>query len=91
MERGISLFKFHNSRIGAGKKIITTNQEIEKFPFYNANNIFVINRENIQLEKMFFQTPYKEIDRETYDKFSLEGFLYNIFVNPETDYWRKSM
>ena len=41
--------------------------------------------------EMFFQTPYKEIDRETYDKFSLEGFLYNIFVNPETDYWRKSM
>ncbi len=88
-QRGLTLRTFE--ALGAGKKIITTNQEIEKFPFYNANNIFVINRENIQLEKMFFQTPYKEIDRETYDKFSLEGFLYNIFVNPETDYWRKSM
>ncbi|CAM3772607.1 lipopolysaccharide biosynthesis protein [Elizabethkingia anophelis] len=88
-QRGLTLRTFE--ALGAKKKIITTNQEIKKFPFYNENNVFVIDRTNIRLNKSFFETPYQKVDKETYKKFSLEGFLYNIFINPEQDYWNKSL
>ncbi|MEK5777604.1 lipopolysaccharide biosynthesis protein, partial [Acinetobacter nosocomialis] len=37
--------------IGAGKKLITTNTNIKEYPFYNANNIFIISRDELVLEK----------------------------------------
>ncbi|MFV0194098.1 hypothetical protein OBJ93_01325 [Empedobacter falsenii] len=84
-QRGLTLRTFET--LGAGKKLITTNQEIKKFPFYNSNNILVIDRSNIKLEKEFFETSYKEVDNEILIKYSLEGLLYNVFIDPEKEYW----
>lgn len=84
-QRGLTLRTFE--ALGASKKIITTNPEIKKFAFYNPNNILVIDRKNIQLNLEFFKSPYKKIQDKTLDKFSLEGFLYNIFIDPEVEYW----
>ncbi|MFH4210110.1 lipopolysaccharide biosynthesis protein, partial [Acinetobacter baumannii] len=37
--------------IGAGKKLITTNLNIKEYPFYNSDNIFIISRDKLVLEK----------------------------------------
>lgn len=42
------------------EKLITTNKEIKKYPFYNSNNIFVIDRNNIQLDENFFKQNMKK-------------------------------
>ena len=75
--------------IGAKRKIITTNSEISKYPFYNEKNILIINRNDIKLNLDFFEGDYKELDTKLYDKFSLEGWLFNIFVDAEEPFWNK--
>lgn len=65
--------------IGAQTKIITTNQHIKTYDFYNPNNILCVDRENIEIENEFFDTDYESLDDETYHKYSLEGWLEEVF------------
>jgi len=77
--------------IGAQKKMITTNKEIKKYNFYNKNNIFVIDREELSLELDFFKSDYEEIDDEIYNKLSLEGWIRSIFdIKEDSTYWIKN-
>jgi hypothetical protein len=40
--------------LGYKKKLITNNQDITSYDFYNENNIFVITNENYQIPLDFF-------------------------------------
>ncbi len=71
--------------IGAKKKIITTNKEIMGYDFYRPNNIHYIDRGDIKLEKMFFETDYCELDSEIYEKYAIEGWLKDIFSISKKD------
>ncbi|NHF59094.1 hypothetical protein FK220_007070 [Flavobacteriaceae bacterium TP-CH-4] len=68
--------------IGAKKKIITTNKEILDYDFYNPNNIYYMNRKNMVLESSFFETPYQDLDNDIYYKYSIEGWLEEVFWTP---------
>lgn len=49
------------------KKIITTNKKIKEYEFYNKNNIFVINSQNIVIDKDFFTKEFlKEMNLDNY-------------------------
>lgn len=65
--------------IGAKKKIITTNQQIKDYDFYNPNNILCIDRDNIRLSETFFDTAYEALDPRIYHSYSVEGWLEAIF------------
>jgi len=65
--------------IGAKKKLITTNKNIEKYDFYNSENITIIDRDNINIEKNFFSNEFKNIENEIYKKYSLEIWMESIF------------
>lgn len=84
-QKGLTMRTFE--AIGARKKIITTNKEIIKFPFYSPNNIKIIDRDNILLDEDFFKSEYQPIDSKLYNRLSLEGWLYNIFIDSEYDFW----
>jgi len=86
-QKGLTMRTFE--AIGAGKKLITTNKEIVKFPFYSKCNITIIERENYKLEESFFKSSYMPIDTNLYEKFSIEGWLYNIFVDSESEFWNQ--
>lgn len=73
--------------LGSGKKIITTNEEIKRYPFYNTNNIFVIDRKNIKIDKAFFQKPFQKISTELYQNMSIKGWLEELFFNHNTNDW----
>ena len=73
--------------IGAGKKLITTNFEIKKYSFYNPNNIYVINRKNIQLSKSFFINNYEDIQIDKYSRLSIEGWIKCLFFETESNLW----
>lgn len=88
-QKGLTMRTFET--IGAGKKMITTNSEIKKYPFYDSNNIYIIDRNNVALDKNFFELPYVEVDKELYYKASIEGWLKCIFVENESNYWIKEI
>ncbi|WHP04490.1 MULTISPECIES: lipopolysaccharide biosynthesis protein [Acinetobacter] len=75
--------------LGAGKKLITTNTNIIGYPFYNPNNIFVIDRKNIKLDKEFFLNDYEPLTQNLYEKCSIHGWLVDIFLRNEIDDWSK--
>jgi hypothetical protein len=64
--------------IGMHKKLITTNQDIKKYDFYNSNNIAVIDRDEIKIPKGFLEIPYKEIKEDIYKKYSLEVWIIDV-------------
>ena len=59
--------------LGAGRKLITTNPYVKEYPFYNPQNILVIDRENVILNKDFFETDFVKMDTESLHKMSLDG------------------
>lgn len=63
------------------KKIITNNQTIKKYDFYNSNNILVINNQVDDIADEFLTKPYKEIPEEIYYKYTLENFINTLFPN----------
>ncbi|MBO5100705.1 MAG: hypothetical protein J6K22_11395 [Spirochaetaceae bacterium] len=52
-------------------KIITTNLNIKNYDFYDEQNVCIIDRKNPEIPESFFSSPYKELPREIYDKYSL--------------------
>lgn len=88
-QKGLTMRTFE--AIGAGRKIITTNTEIVKFPFYNPKNILLIDRDAIVLNEEFFRSEYQHVETTMYEKLSMKGWLYNIFVDAEEEFWNKCL
>ena len=88
-QKGLTMRTFES--IGSGKKIITTNSEVKKYCFYSPNNIFVIDRDKIKINKSFFESKYQDISTETYEKLSIEGWINCLFFESESNYWIKDI
>lgn len=84
-QSGLTLRTFET--IGAGKKLITTNMNIKDYPFFNPHNIFLIDRNNIELDKAFFSNEYESIPKDLYEKCSIDGWIENIFFGNEVNCW----
>ncbi len=66
--------------LGCHKKLLTTNKSIEEYDFYNGNNICIIDRNDIKLTQDFFLTPYEDVDKNIYEKYTLKSWLKTIFL-----------
>lgn len=84
-QTGLTMRTFET--IGARRKMITTNSEIQKYKFYNPNNILIIDREDIVLSKEFFETDYVGVNEDLYERMSLKGWLSCLFAKSEPDNW----
>lgn len=66
--------------IAAGVKIITNNEDIKNYDFYNEKNIKIIKKikdiEKIEIE--FFKEPFVKIEQEIKERYSTEGFIDEI-------------
>lgn len=82
-QRGLTLRCYE--ALATETKIITDNEDIVKYDFYNENNIKVIKNiedvKNIPLE--FFKTPIQKIDPKIKERYSIRGFLKEIFEEVE--------
>jgi hypothetical protein len=67
--------------LGMRKKLITTNKIIEQYDFFNNNNILVVDREYPVLLEEFINLKYEEIDSNILIRYSLEGWIKEIFEN----------
>lgn len=61
------------------KKLITTNKDIKTYPFYNKNNIFIIeNTENIDIPSSFLESPYQKIDKDVYNFYHYTEWIKRV-------------
>ena len=70
------------------RKLITTNPEIVHYPFYNPNNILILNRDNIQIPKEFFDTKFQPLTDELLDKISITSWLEALLIKDQNKYWK---
>ena len=61
------------------KKIITDNEKIKNYDFYNSNNILVLNKDFSNITKDFFETPYQTLPEKIYEKYTLEKWVERVF------------
>ena len=76
-QEGLS-FRFFEAMI-LEKKIITTNQSVNTYDFFNPNNIFIWQNENTVPPKDFFTTPYSPVPGYIVTKYSLQNWVQQIF------------
>ena len=73
--------------LGAKRKLITTNDAIRSYPFYNSCNIFIIDRKKPLIDPAFFEMDFEPISAEIYQSMSLDGWIREVFGQKETEIW----
>ena len=68
--------------LGAKRKIITTNENIKKYDFYNESNILVFDG-TIDENNTFFTIPFVRINEEIYNKYSLREWLKTVLTGDD--------
>ncbi|MBO9585463.1 MAG: hypothetical protein J7574_14965 [Flavobacterium sp.] len=62
------------------RKIITTNQTISQYDFYNPNNILILDEnKTIDIDPDFFATPYQPLSDDIYYKYTIENWVKTVF------------
>src|SRR5208337_2144535 len=65
--------------LGLKRKLITTNSDVINYDFYDKNNVYVIDRKNPKIDRVFFETPYTQIPEIIYNKYSIDFWINDIF------------
>lgn len=65
--------------LGAKRKLITTNEDIVNYDFYDPNNILVIDRNDPKITNQFIKSPFQEIEDKVYKNYSLFNWVSEIF------------
>lgn len=61
--------------LGLKKKLITNNKKIKNEDYYNKNNIFIIDENNIDIPIEFINSPYEELSKEIVEKYYIDNWL----------------
>ena len=84
-QKGLTMRTFE--ALGANCKLVTTNVDIKKYPFYKPENILVIDRNNPKINKDFFCIPFSPISSEMLQAMSLKGWCLEIFdISTQTNW-----
>lgn len=77
IQKGLTFRVFE--AMGKGKKLITTNEDIVKYDFYNSNNIFIWKEGTNTIPLSFFDTPYEELPQAIFEKYAIQNWIKTIF------------
>jgi hypothetical protein len=64
--------------MGLQKKLITDNENIKDYDFYNPNNIFIWNNNNQNLLSDFLIAPYEEVPEDIKNKYDINQWITNL-------------
>ncbi len=64
------------------KKLITNNESVKKYDFYNANNIFITDFEDLEGIEEFLDKPYIEIDKNIVEKYGFKNWSRYVLDRP---------
>jgi hypothetical protein len=65
--------------LGAKRKLITNNVNIEKYDFFNPQNILILDENNIQISNEFLDSDFEPINSDIYTRYSINGWVEEIF------------
>ncbi|UJH92197.1 hypothetical protein LZ575_06385 [Antarcticibacterium sp. 1MA-6-2] len=65
--------------LGYDKKLITTNQDIKTYDFYDSDNILVLDKENLQIPESFLKKQYKEVPEKIKEKYRRKAWSKEVF------------
>ncbi|MEJ8597941.1 hypothetical protein JSO62_04455 [Riemerella anatipestifer] len=81
IHNGLSFRVFES--IGYQKKLLTNNPYVKQFDFYNENNIFVFDENNLNLIPEFLQKPYQPLPHSIREKYSFSNWIrYILDIEP---------
>lgn len=63
------------------KKLLTNNKRITKADFYNPNNIYVFDENNLDGICEFISKPYREIPKSITDQYEINQWIVDNFYN----------
>lgn len=66
--------------LGMQKKLITTNKDIMNYDFYNSNNIYIMDRENPQVDSNFLSKPFESTSSEILNRYSLKSWVEKLLI-----------
>jgi hypothetical protein len=79
-QAGLS-FRFFEA-MASRKKVITTNQGVVDYDFYNPANILVIDEANPVIPERFISEQYVDVPEHIYQKYTLQGWVKTVFARP---------
>ena len=59
------------------KKLITNNENIRNFPFYNENNFYILGKDKRNI-KAFLKEEYQEINSELLSEYTYKKWINDI-------------
>ncbi|QFZ53395.1 hypothetical protein FEZ18_00520 [Oceanihabitans sp. IOP_32] len=76
-QKGLSFRVFE--ALGYNKKLITTNEDVKNYDFYNPNNILIISPNSIDIPESFLNSAYQNIEDSLLFPYTLEGWILKVF------------
>lgn len=76
-QRGLTMRTFE--AMGSLKKLVTTNVNVREYEFFNPSNICVIDRVAPRIPSAFLDTPFVPLAPELYRRYSIEGWVDEVF------------
>jgi len=75
-QKGLTFRVFES--LSLEKKLITTNDDIKTYDFYNPNNILIVDEKKISISLDFFNTEYVKIPAEITKKYTIENWTNRV-------------
>ena len=75
-QRGLTIRTIET--IGSGKKLVTTNRTIERYPFYDRSNIHIIDRAAPDLDHAFIHSPASPLSAAMLRRLSVDGWIDDL-------------
>lgn len=75
IQHGLTMRTFE--ALGAGLKLITTNEKIKEEPFYNTQNIAILQRNDLKIDLNFFKNPF--LSNTIFVQYLFENWFTNLF------------
>lgn len=76
LQRGLTMRTFET--LGANKKLVTTNPHVVEEPFFNPQNVLVVDRQSVSVSRAFLDQPYVPVPDAVYRRYALAGWLDEI-------------
>lgn len=80
-QKGLSIRTIES--LAAHAKMITTNNAISKYDFYNSDNVCIIDVHNPVIPDSFLNSEYVEPDEKIVEKYSLKNWVRALFNSTE--------
>lgn len=62
------------------KKMITTNKSVMDYNFYDSQNVFILNHDDLNTLPQFIESPYRPVPLETVEQYSFSHWLQKYVI-----------